>query len=321
MTAPIVDVAVGVLIRDDGAFLLAQRPAGKPMAGWWEFPGGKLEVGEAVFDAMVREFDEELGLSITGAHRWAERVVVYPHATVRLHFWRSFGEWRGDAVGREGQAFRWEHIDHVTTEPWLAGAEPVRRWLQLPPVHAISHAAAMGVDDFLARLDARLGDGSVRQLLLREPQLDASQFGLLFADVAARCRANGARLLVSSRHPEAFWSRADGVHLTAGDLMRRAHRPDVAWCLASCHDATELAHAGALDCDAAMLGPVLPTDSHPGAPTVGWMDFEARIAQSSIPVYAVGGLSSDDLGDALKAGAHGIAMIRAAWRQREVSTG
>ncbi len=322
MSAPVdeaataVDVAVGVLIRDDGAFLLAQRPEGKPMSGYWEFPGGKLEPGEAVFDALVREFDEELGVHVTAAHPWAQRVVVYPHATVRLHFWRSFGrdhEWNGAPVAREFQAFRWEHIDRLTTDPWLQGALPVKRWMQLPETYAISHAAAMGVDRYLARLDRRLASGAIRMLQLREPELDASSFASLFEEVHARCRSHGARLLVNSTHPRALWSRADGVHMTARDLMRLDARPAVDWCIASCHDAEELARAGELGLDAAVLGPVAPTASHPDAEVLGWEGFATIARQTAIPVYAIGGMTPDDRMRAIDSGAHGMAMIRAAW--------
>ncbi len=311
-----VDVAVGVVIREDGAFLLAQRPVGKPMAGYWEFPGGKLEPGEPVFEALVREFDEELGLAIRAAHPWAQRVVVYPHATVRLHFWRSFGargEWAGDPESREGQAFRWERIAALSTDPWLPGALPVKRWLQLPACYAISDATTMGIDAFVAALDARIADGSLEQLQLREPALDPSSFQRLFDMVRGRCGEAGVRLLVNGVHPQAFWARAHGVHLRARDLMAATRRPDVPWCLASCHAADELAHAGALGVDAVVLGPVRPTATHPDRDTIGWEGFARAVATTAIPVYALGGLGPGDLDRAIDAGAHGVAMIRGAW--------
>lgn len=311
-----IDVAVGVLIRDDGSFLLAERPEGKAMAGHWEFPGGKLEAGEAVLAALVREFDEELGLTIVTAHPWVQRVVAYPHATVRLHFWRSFSEgrgWQGDPVAREGQTFRWEAIDRLTTEPWLEGALPAKRWLRLPPVYAISNAAAMGVDAFVDRLDEALAGGAIGQLQLREPTLDATAFVRLFDAVSSRCAAHGVRLLVNSGHSPAYWSMADGVHLSSRDLLRIESRPAVDWCVASCHDADELARAGALGLDAAVLGPVGPTESHPGSDVLGWAGFAALAASTTLPVYALGGLSAGDLAVARAAGAHGVAMIRAAW--------
>jgi 8-oxo-dGTP diphosphatase len=314
-TAPI-DVAVGVLIRDDGSFLLAERPAGKPMAGYWEFPGGKLEDGESVFDALVREFDEELGLHIVAAYPWVQRVVTYPHATVRLHFWRSFGDgrgWTGTARANEGQAFRWERIDRLTTAPWLAGAEPVRRWLRLPATYAISNAGDVGVDRFIDALDRRLEDGSLHQLQLREPKLDEPTFARLFNAVRVRCAARSVRLVVNSGHDAGYWSRADGVHLTSRDLVRLDRRPAVAWCFASCHVASEIEQAAWLALDAVVLGPVRETASHPGVEGIGWAAFAATAATASMPVYAIGGLCVTDLATAIAAGAHGIAAIRAAW--------
>ncbi len=311
-----IDVAVGVLIRDDGSFLLAQRPDGKPMAGYWEFPGGKLEDGESVFDALAREFDEELGLRIIAAHPWVQRVVVYPHATVRLHFWRCYGEgrgWQGEPEPREGQRFRWERIEQLTTEPWLEGALPVRRWMRLPSTYAISHATTMGVGAFLAALDRRIADGTIEQLQLREPGMDENAFTGLFDAVVARCTAHGVRLLVNSAHPKRYWSRADGVHLSSRALMSLESRPTIDWCFASCHDALELARAGELGLDAAVLGPVGPTASHPDAEPLGWSGFAGIARGTSLPVYALGGLTAKDLAIARDAGAHGVAMIRAAW--------
>ena len=313
--API-DVAVGILVRDDGAFLLAQRPEGKPMAGWWEFPGGKLEAGESVFDALRREFREELSLEVRAACPWVQRVVTYPHATVRLHFWRSIGEdraWSGAPQSNEGQQFRWEFIDRLTTDPWLKGALPVKRWLRLPATYAISNAADGGVAAFLARLEVALAAGRVTQLQLREPALDADAFAHLFAEVRARCVERDVRLLVNSVHGPTWAERADGVHLTARDLAVCERRPDGAWVIASCHTADELAHAAQLDLDAAVVGSVKTTASHPGVAPRGWSGFAAIVRETALPVYAIGGLSADDLDDALAAGAHGVAMIRGAW--------
>ena len=327
MTAPVgaavdiaedapIDVAVGVLIRDDGSFLLAQRPEGKAMAGYWEFPGGKLEPGESVFDAMVREFEEELGLQVVDAQPWARRVVTYPHATVCLHFWRSFGEgrgWTGTPRSLEGQAWRWEHIDTPTAEPWLEGALPVRRWMRLPATYAISSATAMGIDGFVDILDCKLADRAIAQLQLREPAMGAADFARLFDAVRPRCTTHRVRLLVNSTHPREYWSLADGVHLSSRELTRLDARPAVGWCLASCHDGDDLRRAGDLGVDAVVLGPVGPTASHPGADALGWPRFAEIARTSAVPVYALGGLVGDDLDLARRSGAHGVAMIRGAW--------
>lgn len=126
-----VDVAVGVLVERDaagreGRFLLTSRPEGKVYAGYWEFPGGKLEAGETVHDALARELHEELGITIGDSHAWQELVMDYPHARVRLHFRKVF-DWRGEFEMREGQAMAWESLP-VASHPVLPGTIPVLQW-------------------------------------------------------------------------------------------------------------------------------------------------------------------------------------------------
>ena len=311
MSAAPVAVAVGVLIRPDGSFLIAQRPPGKPMAGYWEFPGGKLEPGETVAAALRREFLEELGVEVLSSCPWAQRIFTYPHATVRLHYRRVF-EWRGAPRPLEGQAFQWERIDALRADPWLPGALPLRRWLTLPDCYAISNATELGTAQFLRRLETRLADGRVRLLQLREPGMAPEQLATLAREVRARLRAHGARLLLNSRHAD-LAQGDDGLHLTAADLLAAPRRPDHSWVMASCHDAAQLAHAGALDLDAAVLGPVLPTPSHPGAAGLGWEGFAAAAAATTVPVYALGGLDPAQLALARSHGAHGVAAQRAVW--------
>jgi 8-oxo-dGTP diphosphatase len=121
-----VDVAVGVLIDRDGRFLLTTRPAGKVYAGYWEFPGGKLEAGETVEQALRRELHEELGIAIGAAHPWKIELVDYEHARVRLHFCKVF-DWKGGFEMREGQAMSWQALP-VRVRPVLPGTVPVLQW-------------------------------------------------------------------------------------------------------------------------------------------------------------------------------------------------
>jgi 8-oxo-dGTP diphosphatase len=121
-----VDVAVGVLINADGEFLLTSRPVGKVFAGYWEFPGGKLEAGESVARALARELHEELGIDIGTAHPWKVELMDYPHARVRLHFCKVF-EWRGAFEMREQQAMAWQTLP-VQVFPVLPGTIPVLEW-------------------------------------------------------------------------------------------------------------------------------------------------------------------------------------------------
>jgi 8-oxo-dGTP diphosphatase len=121
-----IDVAVGILLKANGDVLLACRPEGKPFAGYWEFPGGKVEQGESVFDALKREFEEEVGVQILSADAWCGVEHVYPHAHVRLHFFISRA-WKGEPQAREGQQLAWQ--GSVAVEPVLPATIPLLEWL------------------------------------------------------------------------------------------------------------------------------------------------------------------------------------------------
>ncbi len=121
-----VDVAVGLLIDRDGRFLLTSRPVGKVYAGYWEFPGGKLEPGETVAQALRRELHEELGIAIAAPEPWKIELMDYEHARVRLHFCKVFS-WQGQLQMREGQAMAWQRLP-LQVRPVLPGTIPVLRW-------------------------------------------------------------------------------------------------------------------------------------------------------------------------------------------------
>ncbi|MDT7516478.1 NUDIX domain-containing protein [Rhodoferax mekongensis] len=122
----VVEVAVGVLIRADGAFLLTSRPEGKAYAGYWEFPGGKVESDESIEQALRRELQEEIGVTIANATPWCVELVDYPHALVRLHFCKV-RDWTGELDMREGQACSWQQLP-VRVHPVLPGTIPVLDW-------------------------------------------------------------------------------------------------------------------------------------------------------------------------------------------------
>lgn len=323
-TGKIVDVAVGVILRPDGQILLGSRPEGKPWAGWWELPGGKIEPGETVLEALARELDEEIGIRVTQSESWITYVHVYPKSTVRLAFCRVTG-WEGEPHSRENQELRWIAPEQaLQRQDLLPATYPPLRWLLLPERYVISAIGTPdGADAWLARLDASLADG-IRLVQFREPDwpqgVDAPGLHGLMRQALARCRAAGARLLVNSTHPQAWWREADGVHLRAADAMEwagtggdealRASLPAGALIGASTHDAGELGQARALGADFAVLGPVLPTASHPGQPGMGWQRFAGLAASAGLPVYALGGQSPDTQDEAKRRGAHGIAAIR-----------
>lgn len=129
----VVDVAVGILQRGDGAYLLTTRPADKAYGGYWEFPGGKLEPGETVEQALRRELQEEIGVTIGSAQSMRVDMVDYPHALVRLHFCKVL-QWSGDMVMREGQSSAWTMLP-CALKPVLPGTVPVLAWLETLPAN------------------------------------------------------------------------------------------------------------------------------------------------------------------------------------------
>ena len=306
-----VDVAVAVLIRSDGAVLLAQRPSSKVYSGYWEFPGGKTEPGEPVAEALRREIREELGIEIERAYPWITRVFTYPHATVRLHFFRVT-DWRGEPRALEHQAIAWQRPGAIELAPLLPANGPVLRSLLLPAEYAITRAGELGVEPFLLRLEARLRAG-LKLIQVREKAF-ARQAAEAFARrVIALAHAHRAKVLVNADAALARDIGADGVHLTAEQLRSAPARPDLPWCGASCHSSEELQRAEALGVDFVVLGPVHATPSHPDTVPLGWERFGEIARGAAVPVYALGGIVPRDLEQALSCGAHGIAMVRGSW--------
>ena len=299
-----VEVVAAVIERADGSFLLAQRPAGKVYAGWWEFPGGKIEAGEPPLQALERELSEELGIQVVKAFPWITRVHVYEHATVMLHFFRVV-EWRGEPRPHEGQALVWQRPGMPVVEPMLPANGPVLASLALPLEYAITDMQSLGVERQIERVEARLKEG-LRLIQVRDRgHWERSRFIFIVKSMA---REHGAKVLVNSG------PAADGIHYTAEQLMTLRSRPKgTVLAAASCHTLRELGHAMAIGLDFVVLGPVLPTETHPDATPLGWEGFRKIAEGASIPVYAIGGLSHADLDAARRAGAHGVAMIRGAW--------
>jgi 8-oxo-dGTP diphosphatase len=296
----IIDVAAAVIQRPDGAFLLAQRPAGKVYAGYWEFPGGKVEPGEPADRALARELHEELGIDIGPAYPWITRVFTYPHGTVRLRFFKVFA-WKNEPHPREDQAIAWQEPGAPRVAPMLPANAPVLASLALPAEYAITNAGQYGIADMLARLERRLQQG-LKMLQVREPGLDESQRKLFTGQAIGLAHRHGCKVLVKSAFPG-----ADGVHFTASQLMNLERRPP-GLAAASCHTRQELERAMKLELDFAVLGPVKDKP-----PALGWEKFRDLGRFSSIPIYAIGGLTRADMEDAWRAGAHGLAMIRGAW--------
>ena len=309
----VVEVAAAILLREiDGntEFLLAQRPRGKVYSGYWEFPGGKVEPGESLRQALLRELQEELGIKIDRAWPWLSCEFTYPHARVRLKFFRVTS-WHGEILPIEHSGFVWMKIgDSAPVSPVLPANGPILRALELAATYALTNATENGIDNELARLDRAINNG-LRLIQIRDkalPDVDRRNFATSVMQLARRF--NDTIVLVNDDESLASEIGAHGLHISSDRLSQISQRPPFEWVAASCHNAAELSLATALNLDIAVLSPVLPTASHTQTQSIGWERFANLIERSSLPIFALGGMKPEMLELARQKGAHGLAMMR-----------
>jgi 8-oxo-dGTP diphosphatase len=308
-----IHVAAAAITDVRGRILLARRTDGRDLAGLWEFPGGKCEPGESPEHALVRELQEELGITVQVGPPLINVPQQYPDKRLRLDV-RQVTAWQGIPRGIEGQALAWVAPEKLTRYPMPPADRPVVAALLQPDRYLVTPEP--GDDDaaWLASLSAALVAG-IRRVQLRARSIDSqTRWRSLAEAAAALCRKAGAEALVNG-DIELARQLGIGVHLRSAQLKDLSMRPlpENLTVAASCHSAEELQTAQALDCDFAVLGSVLPTTTHPEASPMGWEGF-ARLRESvSLPIYAIGGLSPEHLAEARQHGAQGIAAIRTLW--------
>jgi 8-oxo-dGTP diphosphatase len=303
-------VAVAVIRDEQGRVLLSRRREGTHLAGLWEFPGGKVEPGESVGQALRREIHEETGLEVL-AHRPLIGIRHhYPEKSVFLDT-HLVTTWSGEAHGREGQEIAWCEMNALEEFALPEADKPILTALALPDRYAITPPVIESEEKFLLELEKTLVEG-IRLVQLRLPG-DAA-VGPLADKAMALCERAGAALMV--KEPELARQLGCGLHLRSVDLMRLEERPLASGQLlaASCHSEEEAMQAERIGADFITLSPVLPTASHPGEETLGWESFAEVVNRINLPVYALGGLGEKDLETAWSKGAHGVAAIRALWK-------
>lgn len=313
--AKVVEVAAGVITRQDGTFLLGRRAGNVPYAGYWEFPGGKVEPGESAAQALRRELEEELGIRVRHLRPWLCREHDYEHAYVRLRFFEVTA-WEGEPFGQVHDRLAWITPGGEMPLPMLPANGPVLKALSLPRCMGITQAGKVGVMQQLNALEVALSAG-LRFVQVREPGLDAVAYRD-FAREALRLAAQAGAVAVLNTEPEfAQALGASGLHLPARRLQALGERPPFRWVGASCHTRAELEKAAGLGLDYALLGAVMATPTHPGEVSLGWEAFARLSADLPLPVLALGGLRFSDMETARNAGAHGVAAIRGAWEFRQ----
>ncbi|KAF0808945.1 hypothetical protein A167_02290 [Alcanivorax sp. S71-1-4] len=298
-------LVVAAIIRGaDGRILLSQRPAHKHKGGCWEFPGGKVEAGEALDAALARELEEELGLRVSACQPFMTIEHHYPELSVRLCF-REVTAFEGEAVGREGQPVAWFPPEALSSLGFPEANEPVVRALALPDQCLVLPSPLPAEWPAILPRSIRAG---ARLVYLR----GVSDAALLRALVQC-CHVHGARALVADDEALAKQVGADGVHLRREALLTLRQRPEMPWVSAACHDAAALEQARQLNVDMVLLSPVRATPTHVGQAGMGWAVFRELAEGLPLPVYALGGVSPADLLQARQSGARGVAGIRGFW--------
>ena len=308
-----IHVAAAVIRGADGRILLAKRPVDTHQGGLWEFPGGKVEAGEAVEVALARELEEELGIRPTAARPLIQVRHDYPDKQVLLDVWEvtAFG---GEPHGAEGQPLAWVSSAELADYEFPAANRPIVVAAQLPDRYLIT-PDNLRAAQLLQCIELALSQG-VSLLQLRAPQLSASQYRALAEDALSLCTGRAQLMLKGPLHAWGDFPGA-GWHLTARQLSELAgagvSRPAGGLLAASCHDACELALAAELGLDFVTLSPVQPTQTHPEVQPLGWANAAQLLQGFNQPAYLLGGLGPVDIERAWQSGAQGVAGIRGLW--------
>lgn len=305
----VVHVAVGVLINSSGEVLISLRHPDSHQGGLWEFPGGKLEAGEEPRAALKREFAEELGVEVCRCFPLKKIQYDYPDKSVLLDIWRIV-ESTGTPKGLEGQAVEWRAISDLKESDFPAANAPIINCLKLPAEIAITP----NVSNFgeLQQIIHTLLNNGVRLIQFRQTELSAVEYLRWFEWADERCSAGGVKLMFNQKLADFPVATAAGYHASANRLMQLQQRPLSHSQLfsASCHNLNQLQQAQRLEADFVYLSPVHPTDKYPDGRELGWEGFQKLVEQSSVPVYALGGVARNELAIAQAHGGFGISGIR-----------
>jgi len=309
-----VHVAVAAIVNDNNEVFICKRHADTHQGGLWEFPGGKVEAGENIQQALLRELHEETGIEITRSRPLIRIHHDYGDRQVLLDVWKIL-DYSGTAHGRESQPARWVPVAALDANEFPAADATIIKALQLPERYLIT-GSFDSLQDFAKRLSNAMHNG-IRLMQLRIKNSwwqDNARMGIDVLHTAENVCANaGARLLLNVPEKLRSKSTCKNFHADSAMLQQLAKRPDCELFSASCHTAKDLQKAVSLNADFAVLSPVQKTSSHPDAEPLGWARFQDMIDGINMPVYALGGVGENDLETAQSHGGQGVAGIGAFW--------
>lgn len=308
-----IHVAAAVIRGADGRILIARRGESQHQGGLWEFPGGKVEDGEAVEVALARELREELGIEVTAARPLIKITHDYPDKQILLDVWDVSG-FTGEPHGAEGQPLAWVLPRELPQYEFPEANRPIVAAARLPGEYLIT-PDGLETPQLLRGIQKAIASG-IKLVQLRAPNMYDPKYRDVAVDAVGLC-AGKAQLMLKGPlewlgdFPSAGW------HLTSEQLRKYAANgrpfPKDRWLAASCHSVEELALAEQMGVDFVTLSPVQATQTHPEAQPLGWEAAQQMIDGFNKPVFLLGGVGRNERERAWQVGAQGVAGIRAFW--------
>lgn len=307
-----IHVAVGIIPNAKGQVLIAKRPDHWLGGGFWEFPGGKIEPDEDSLGALKRELLEEVGIIVEECSPLIHLTYSYPERTVVLYAW-TVHSYKGIASGLEGQEIAWQDPQSLNNINMLPANRAVVTATQLPDIYLITPDSSNS-EEFIQSLKQTLQEQKIKLLQLRVKNLPVNDYIQLAKETSQICKKMDVILLLNHEQLDVINDvNADGIHLRSDQLKTLIKRPlpKDKWVGASCHTEEDIAKAEEIDVDFIVISPVQFSPNK--SPPLGWEQFSHLVEKANLPVYALGGMSVNDLSLAKKCGAQGIAGIRSFW--------
>ena len=311
-----IHVVAAAIENSKGEILIAKRPTHVHQGGLWEFPGGKVEANETIESALQRELLEELNIHVTNSTPLIQIEHHYPDKSVFLDV-RHVITFTGTAIGNEGQDTQWVNKESLIDFEFPAANKSIINAILLPSEYLITPEHNI-VDRqwFLDTLESRLVEG-IELLQLRAKSLSSDEFAVLYNQVKHLTSQYNTKLLVNTSLENAKQLGASGVHLTSTTLLETKSLPKNLTIAASCHNANEIIKANELGVQFILISPVNHTSSHPEATPMGWDNFANLCRISTVPAFALGGMTTTDAVTAISHGGQGIAGISSLWKRPE----
>ena len=305
-------VVLGVLVKED-MVLISRRKRRDGLGGEWELPGGRKESGETNFDTLRRELKEEIGISGLSARPLINVTKKIEDGFLRLDVFEVLN-WSGSPEGREGQETKWISKDAIFGYSFPAFNTSINTAITLPTLVFVTPPLLNGVDEYIERI-LRIAKSGVKLIQLRPHIADNKKIEKIAVRLDAQLRTMGVILMLNGKVSHFNSSLFRGLHLSRSEASKFAERPISKSHLlsTSCHDVAELDHALSIGVDFVYLSPIKRTKTHPDRSPLGWGGIQDMVERSSVPVFALGGLSHLDVVSARQIGCQGIAVQSSLW--------